>query len=270
MINVKSRGENDYIKGYYNNLGFSTPIKFFGDNGVEFHDFSIYEGAPPPYGNSKPIGAVEGTLMPSDTGLTPSQLKIQNTIKGYTVHSAKNIDNLNKIISAMFLNWNGALIKYGNFNTGENVIISTTPEFLAIFNNITSTLYDKVVKYLNITNRIKRQKFITSILPSNITGSNPLEITNIVNYVNTNHLDNDYEILNVLYINNDSYEKLITIANNIQQNDTNNSYISKVPDGEKLKIMVRPGGFGELSLMRLPNGTASNGKPLSVIYFRGV
>ena len=199
-------------------------------NGVKFNDFSFFNG--------RPLAPVKGALY-SPTGeerTPPTTPNIQNVLQKYA-NGTGSIDHMNKITSMMEVNWNGAEITRGDFNSGETYEISTTPEFLSIFNNITSLLYTNVTKYLLINNRIKCNKV------KKITISSNTPVTEIGETLN------DYEVLNIIYDNTENKEILITINHNVNVTD-NSGCKFIVPNGSALYVMIQPYGFGEISFMR--------------------
>ena len=119
-----------FKQGWNNNSGY------FGGNGVtikgvKFTDFSY---------TSQRARSVNYSIM---------NLVNNNTL--ITALSGGQLDVCNKMLSMMWINWNGAIIKKGNFATGEDVVISDTPEFLAIFNNISEAVYENIIVEQNIT-----------------------------------------------------------------------------------------------------------------------
>ncbi len=218
-----------YANNYKNNSNY-----FDGEgviiNGIKFNDFSFYAG--------RNVGPVYGSIL-SPTGeqrVPPSILGIQNAIQAYA-NGTGNIDHLNKITPMMYVNWNGAEITRGDFESGETYEISTTPEFLSIFNNVTSILYERVAKYLKIDNRIKRNKV------KKVTINNDTTLTSISETLN------DYEVLNIIYDNTENKEILITVNHNVNATD-NSGCNFIVPNGSALYVMIQPYGFGEISFMR--------------------
>lgn len=256
---VKSHFDQDYLTnpnnptykqfaGYINNTGWfgekgvistSTGIEI---KGVKFHDFSYMYG-------DKGVKAVNGALIAplNNQGVTPSNAQIQTALTNYA-NGTDNIDHLNKLFSMVYTNWNGAEIVHGDFATGNNYIISTTPEFLSIFNSISEKVYDEIIVKTLYIERIIRQKAITQSInaTTNITGLSGIVI-------------NDKEIVNIMYLNSTANEIFITINNNITLSNLNTCKF-KVPDGNQLAITIQPYGFGEISYMRI--GTT--------IYARGI
>jgi hypothetical protein len=227
-----------YNNNYNNNTGF------FHENGVvikgvRFHDFSYMY---------KDVKAVNGPIIStlSEAAVTPTSAQIQQALTDYA-NGRSNIDHMNKIYSMMWTNWNGAEITKGDFATGENYLISDTPEFLSIFNAISTAVYDEIIYKNTFIDRIKRQKAITKTV--NATAA----VTSVGKVI-----DNK-EIINVIYVNSTANEVFLTIENNITVTD-NNTCKFKVPNGTQLAITVQPYGFGEISYLRYDN----------TIYARGI
>ena len=107
-------------------------------NGVKFTDFSFAAKTTQGVYNSLSNQTVPSTLM--------------------RLMQANSLDSMNKLLSMMFINWNGAIINNGNFATGEDITISTTPEFLAIFNNIATVTYENIYLESNQRNSIYFRK----------------------------------------------------------------------------------------------------------------
>jgi hypothetical protein len=169
----------------------------------------------------------------------------------------KEFDQMNKLLSMMWVNWNGAEIEKGNWSNGSNVIISTTPEFLLIFNNVVSTVYEKVVVENNISNRIVRSKVKVVNINSNITNPTPGD----------NNFNN-YEIWDVIYKNtSSSAEYEITFKNGAQiaSSEISGGAVMKIPTGsEDLVVVVPPNGYGEINYLRLDDGNTKT------VWVRGV
>ena len=208
-------------------------------SGVKFNDFSFF--------NDRPLAPVKGALY-SPTGeerIQPTTPNIQNVLQKYA-NGTGSIDHMNKITSMMFINWNGAEITRGDFDSGETYEISTTPEFLSIFNNVTTILYENVAKYLKIDNRIKRQIVDHITTARNMTlGPNEPVGDNIMHWDDIE----EYTINNLIISNTTNNEILITV-NQGTLTTLSNTLEFKTPSGSGLYVMIRPYGFGEISFMR--------------------
>jgi hypothetical protein len=224
---------------------------------VRFHDISWFVNIT----GEAHIGSLYGTLMPSLNktvmNSNPSAAALQGELRAYA-NSSKNIDHMNKILSMMYMNWNGAEIEHGDFETGNNYIISSTPEFLYIFNRITELLYNNVTKYHQINNRIRRQKITYVNVAGNAAGTNNSN-TSAAFPSSVGSKLNDYEILNIVYVNTSAYEHLISIPQNDSVPGISGATF-KTPDGVGVYVMVSPNGFGEISFLRRDN----------IVYVRGL
>lgn len=244
----------ELIQNKNNNDIESNYIQF---RNVKFHDISWFVNV-----SGEPhMGALYGTFMPSlDKNVmnsNPSKAAVEGGLRAYANNSA-NIDHMNKILSMMYINWNGAEIEHGDFETGDNYIISTTPEFLSIFNNVSSLLYNNVVKYIQINNRIKRQKITYMNVSGVSNGSTEITTANAFSSSIGNKLK-DYEVVNIIYINTSNNQVLISIVNGDSVPGISGATF-KVPNGEAIYVMVAPNGFGEISYLRRDN----------IIYARGL
>lgn len=123
--------KNEHSIGYDNNLNYSP----YTIEGVKFTDFSAYPGksGKPAYGN------IKYSLAPI------SELNINKALR------LNKLDEMNHIMSMLFINWNGAEIKNGNLENGNTKVISTTPEFLSIFQNLCIKVYENLKKSKTIT-----------------------------------------------------------------------------------------------------------------------
>lgn len=208
-------------------LGRGIKIK-----GVSFVDFS--------YSNQKPSRAVNYSIM--------------NLIHNNSLVNALNngtLDVCNKMISMMWINWNGAIIKKGNFANGEDVIVSDTPEFLAIFNNISEAVYDNIIVEQNITDKIGLFLF------------NAIQQSSSVVINSTNRAIKDNENMTLIIENTGNAPITITVNNNASVADLDNvmtNCVFKVPNPAGLSISIPVGGYGELNFLRKGN----------FIYTRGV
>lgn len=229
---------NNIVSHVYAN-DYNNNTKFFNGegitiNGVKFTDFSYSQHA------------CHGLSVSVSNISTPSQLKRALTAASTTDPST--LDKVNKPLGMLFINWNGALITNGNFNTGENVIISDTPEFLAIFNNITSVVYEHVYQESLIENRVP----LTVLIENNVSGQTAVK--------SVGYTLKEKEVADVIYKNTSNNSVEITIANNDNVQD-NSGCKFKIPNPAiGFTLNVAPNGYGEISFVRI--GTS--------IYARGI
>ena len=111
---------------YENNQGLS-PITL---NGIEFTDFSTFSKLPWQY------------VAKSQTNAqTPGELK-----RKLAAAPRNGLDDINHFLDMLQVNWNGATIEKANIENGNTKIISSTPEFLAVFQSLCIKIYDNLVK----------------------------------------------------------------------------------------------------------------------------
>jgi len=221
--------------------------------GIKFHDFSYASyDEKTGKGIAQPVA---GSIMN-----VVGKRYITNALEALNSQDAdvkKGFDQMNKLLSMMWINWNGAEIEKGNWATGANAIISTTPEFLLIFNNVVSTVYEKVVVENNISNRITRSKVKVVNINSNISNPTPGDSS-----------FENYEIWDVIYKNTSStneYEITFTNGAQIATTEISGGAVMKVPTGsENLVVVVPPNGYGEINYLRLDEGNAKT------VWVRGV
>lgn len=215
--------------GFFNGQGITI-------GGVKFTDFS--------YAN----GSCHGLSISLSNIGTPRQVKNGLTAAANGNDSA--LDKMNKPIGMLFVNWNGAVIKNGNFTSGDDIVISDTPEFLAIFNNISSVVYEHVYKESLIENRIP----LTVLVTQNVSGSTPIVIKKV------GYGLNEKEVADVIYINTGNTSVTLTITNNESVQD-NSGCKFKIPNPViGFTITIPQNGYGEISFVRM--GTT--------IYARGI
>lgn len=206
-----------------------------------------------------------------------------------------DLDRINHVMSMIMVNWNGAKIKHGNIDNGNWKIISSTPEFLEIFQNLCIKAFNNLGKSKTITtgdykssknNKDISVKDVEEIIPilSNLcsdfyelvyepkkrttngvkcvrnsfimTSPCGQDLTN-PNLPFTNILDG--EIYNVIYTNDTTTDHTITITNKAALVNLPSGCTIRVPDGEKIEADCPKGGYCELNYMRVGN----------VIYVRG-
>lgn len=209
-----------FKSGYNNNTGF-----FGGNgvtiNGVKFTDFS--------YAGSKTAKSVNYSIM---------NLVNNNTL--ITNLSAGTLDTCNKMLSMMWINWNGAIIKKGNFGNGEDVVISDTPEFLAIFNNISEAVYEHIVVEETIADKVGLMRYKVE--------SSSVDLT--INSSGVSLKDNE-SIIRV--INNTGNSAISVSITNGATDSMNSGCTFKIPNPAGLTISIPKNGFGEISLIRKGN-----------------
>ena len=196
-------------------------------NGVKFTDFSFAAKTTQGVYNSLSNQTVPSTLM--------------------RLMQANSLDSMNKLLSMMFINWNGAIIKNGNFTTGEDITISTTPEFLAIFNNIATVTYENVYLESKIQNRVGLNVLITKTVNINTPIS-------IVGYPSIK----ENEVVDVIYENTSSSNIVISITNNSNVGDVTGCKF-RVPNPLGLSISVPGNGYAEISFLRIGNTIFARG-----------
>lgn len=116
----------EHMTGYDNNSKFPS----FKIDGVNFTDFS-YEGS----------GYEQGffTFVPLNSAGNMQRAILNN-----------ELDAINHLYSMLFINWNGAEIENGNLENGNTKVISSTPEFLSIFQNLCKKVYNNLKKLKTI------------------------------------------------------------------------------------------------------------------------
>lgn len=116
-----------HVEGWHNNTGWDPMFV----EGVNFTDFSFV--------GDKGYQQALKTLTP---------LKTERSIK--SAIKTNQLDLLNHLYSMIFINWNGAEIKNGNLENGNTKVISSTPEFLSIFQNLCIKVYNNLKKLKTI------------------------------------------------------------------------------------------------------------------------
>ena len=209
--------------GMFNGQGITV-------NGVKFTDFS--------YINGKNPQGVYNSLS--------NQTAYINVVRAL---QDNRLDSLNKMLGIVFINWNGAVIKNGNFVTGEDITISTSPEFLAIFNNIATVTYENVYLESKITNRVPLTVLITQSL--NRTPDYPIKV---IGYGNIK----EKEVVDVIYENTSSSTISISIVNNSNVEDVEGCKF-RVPNPLGLTINIPGNGYAEISFLRIGNTIFARG-----------
>ena len=246
-MNINTIVSHEFTQQYHNNAQlYNESPKSIGV--ISFHDFS-YAGYDERTGkgDAKPVAGTIMTIV-SKRYITAAL----DALNSPDPEVKKGFDQMNKLMSMMWINWNGAEITHGNWATGGSTIISTTPEFLLLFDNVVTAGYE-YYKETNIANRIVRSKSKVVNINSNVSNLTPGDPT-----------FGDHEVWDIIYENTDqNNEYTITYVNNttISSNELSGNVKFKVPGGsENLVIVVPPGGYGEVSFLRI----GSN------IYVRGV